>query len=60
MMTEQDFARLVDLIKARGYDEETAIRYAEIIGDTPEVDGQGHTLVRNLRGEIIDRLTLGE
>jgi hypothetical protein len=50
------FAELIG--RFTGLDPETAERYANAIGDTPEVDAQGLVVIRNGRGEIIDRISI--
>ncbi|HSM84596.1 MAG TPA: hypothetical protein VLT16_00535 [Candidatus Limnocylindrales bacterium] len=57
MLSEQDFNRLVDAIMSLGYGEEPAAQFAELIGDTPEFDGQGNTIVKQ-DGKVIARLPL--
>jgi hypothetical protein len=49
------FNLLVDEIMAQGIAEETAARYAELIGDTPTLDEQGRVLVLE-KGQVIATL----
>lgn len=56
-MTEAQFYDLIARIQALGHDEETAAEYARNIGDTPELDSAGLTVVRD--GEtVLARLSL--
>ncbi len=41
------------LADRHGLDEETAGRYANLIGDHPEFDDQDRLVVRDLDGEVI-------
>lgn len=50
------FAELIE--RSTGLDRETAERYANAIGDTPEVDGKGLVVIRDGSGEIIDRISI--
>jgi hypothetical protein len=45
MMNEETFGQLVDEIMSQGYDEETAVRYAVLIGDIPIADEHGNIIV---------------
>jgi hypothetical protein len=57
MLTDSGFAELVRSIEALGYDEATASDFARRIGDTPEHDAAGLTIIRD--GEtILARLRL--
>lgn len=56
--TDESFSLLIDEIRALGYDEETAGRYAVIIGDTPIADGKGNTLVLDEKGNLVVALPL--
>ena len=47
-------------IRALGHDAETAAAHAARIGDTPELDEAGFTVVRNEQGERVARLDLGD
>lgn len=51
------------LADRNGLDEETAMRYANMIGDTPEFDAEHRVVVRDEDGEVIAVLstrTVGE
>lgn len=39
-----------ELGKASGLDEQTALRYLSLIGDHPEVDAEGRTVIRDRLG----------
>ena len=40
-------------------DEATALRYANAIGDTPEIDAEGKTVIRDFfTGKVIDRVSI--
>ena len=40
-------------------DEATALRYANAIGATPEIDAEGKTVIRDfLTGKVIDRVSI--
>ena len=40
-------------------DEATALRYANAIGDTPEIDAEGKTGIRDFfTGKVIDRVSI--
>jgi len=55
MMEFDAFNKLVDQIMAQGHDDETAARYAGLIGDLPIRDEAGNLLV--MEGEkVIARL----
>lgn len=58
MMDESQFNALVDRIMRLGYDEDTAADYAVIIGDTPETDAAGRTIVRDESGQVLATLAL--
>jgi len=60
MMNEEQFRELMREIQALGYDEETAGEYAAIVGDTPEIDESGLTVVRSENGMVLARLKLKE
>ncbi len=55
MLDENAFEELVRQIQEQGFDEETAGRYAVLIGDMPVTDEQGRICVMS-GGEIIARL----
>jgi len=55
-MTEEGFNRLVDEIMAQGYDEETAARYAALIGDLPIIDDTDGKLLVMENGQVLARL----
>lgn len=53
-MEFENFTVLVREIMSQGFDEETASRYAAIIGDLPVRDSNGNILVRDVvRDEIV-------
>jgi hypothetical protein len=58
MMERNEFDLLIDRIMALGVDEEKAAVMARLIGDTPELDADGKTVVRDGAGEILIRLAL--
>jgi hypothetical protein len=58
MMNEEQFRELIKEIQALGYNEETAGDFAVYIGDTPEIDEHGLTVVRDESGNIVARLKL--
>jgi hypothetical protein len=58
MMTPEGMDELVKAIRALGYDEETAERYAVFIGDTPKVDETGKTVVIDDEGRELARIDL--
>jgi len=40
-------------------DSATALEYANAIGDTPEIDAEGKTVIRDFRtGKVIDRVSI--
>ncbi len=41
-----------------GFDPEKALRYADWIGDDPQLDEDGLVIVRNAQLEIIDRIAI--
>jgi hypothetical protein len=45
MIEYEDFSNLVDEIMTQGHDEETASRYAALIGDTPLYNEAGDIVV---------------
>jgi hypothetical protein len=55
MMNEETFGELVDQIMAQGYDEETAVRFAVLIGDIPISDEHGNIIVMS-GGQELARL----
>lgn len=57
MMDEAAFNELIDHIMALGHAEPIACHYARLIGDTPQLDEQGKTLVIE-NGEVLVRLDL--
>lgn len=46
-MDGKALSELVREIMRQGYDQETASRYAVLIGDTPELDPAGNVIVRD-------------
>ena len=54
-MTIQNMVAMADILRARGLSEEKALHYAALIGDTPEMDGEGKLLILE-NGAIIDRI----
>ena len=48
------------LAAANGIPIEVALNYQALIGDTPELDGQGKLVVRNETGVELARLTAPE
>lgn len=54
----ESFYALIDAIKALGFDEKTAGRYAAWIGDTPIFDSGGKIVVEDDQGREIDRIAL--
>ena len=58
MLTEEQFCALMERIERLGYDEETAGRFAALIGDTPCKDEQGRTVVIDKDGRPLARLAL--
>jgi hypothetical protein len=56
MTDDIGFAELVREIMAQGIDEQTASRYAGLIGDTPITDFSGYVLVRNEAGQLLAKL----
>ena len=52
------FCELVSEIVALGFDEETAARYASLIGDLPTSDGAGNIIVRDEQGRELAQLPL--
>lgn len=57
-MDRESFDRLVTEVMAQGYSEETAAYFAQLIGDTPEVDEQGRVVVRGQAHTELARLAL--
>jgi hypothetical protein len=57
-MTIESLAELAAEIKALGYDDRTAGRYAALIGDTPGIDEQGRIVVIDQNGREVARLKL--
>ncbi len=39
-----------------GFDPEKAFRYADWIGDDPQIDGDGLVIIRNAELQIVDRI----
>lgn len=58
MMDFEAFKQLAARIRALGYDADTAADYAGRIGDTPELDEAGLTVVRDDQGAVVARLRL--
>lgn len=58
MMTDAEFNKLIDRIIALGFGEEQACALAARIGDTPEIDERGRTVVRDEAGAVLARLEL--
>ena len=56
MLDEKAFGELVDEIKSQGFDEDTAVEYAVLIGDTPIMDEHRNVEVRNELGRVLARL----
>ena len=56
MLDEKAFDELVAEIMGQGFDEETAVDYAVLIGDTPIMDEHRNVEVRNERGHVLARL----
>lgn len=46
------------LEKELGLDPETALAYADTIGDTPEVDADGKVVIRDNANVVIARLAI--
>ena len=51
-MNFEAFEELIAEIVSQGYDQETAGRYASLIGDTPIADEQGNIVVMEIGREI--------
>lgn len=58
MLTKNGFDRLVTAIERLGFDEETAVDYAALIGDTPCLDESGLVVVTDETGRELARLRL--
>lgn len=59
MITGQDLRALAREIAARHeIDQETAWRYANLIGDTPETDDDENIIIRDENSEIIATLAI--
>lgn len=56
MMDENSLAELAAEIMAQGYDEETAWRFAALIGDVPFTDEAGKIIVQDEQGNELSRL----
>jgi hypothetical protein len=56
MMEVNGMDQLYHALLARGLDAATARRYAVLIGDTPEVNGSGHWVVRDEGGIVLDTI----
>jgi hypothetical protein len=56
MLEKDSLAQLAAEITSQGYDEQTAWRFAALIGDTPGFDEHGNLAVLDDCGEIIARL----
>lgn len=44
--------------KELGLDAKTALKYADFIGDTPEVDADGKVVIRDKKNKVIARLSI--
>jgi hypothetical protein len=44
--------------KELGLDAKTALKYADFIGDTPEVDADGKVVIRDTKNRIVARLSI--
>jgi hypothetical protein len=44
--------------KELGLDAKTALKYADFIGDTPEVDADGKVVIRDQKNKVIARLSI--
>lgn len=55
-----DLAKLASQLQTLAkVDDATALRYANAIGDTPEIDADGQTVIRDFAtGEVIDRVSI--
>jgi len=55
-----DIAKLAGhLAEVANLDGATALKYANAIGDTPEIDDDGKTVIRDFcTGKIIDRISI--
>ena len=58
MLNSDAFNKLVDEIMSKGVDEDTAARFAALIGDTPIADKDGNILVIE-GGKVLARLSIG-
>lgn len=58
MHSSESFRELTDEIQSLGYDEETAARFAALIGDTPCFDSAGLVIVVDQDGAELARLLL--
>ena len=58
VLTEEQFCALMERIERLGYDEETAARFAALIGATPHRDEQGRIVVLDRDGRELARLAL--
>jgi hypothetical protein len=58
MHTEDSFKQLIKAIESKGFDRETAGKFAVIIGDTPHVDEAGNTVVIDNEGKELARFKL--
>ncbi len=56
--SKESFIELIKAIESKGFDRETAGKYAVIIGDTPVVDEAGNTLVIDDQGKELARFKL--
>lgn len=56
-MSFDGLAELAEEIRRQGFDEETASRFAALIGDTPIIDDAGKVVVRD-GGRELARLKL--
>lgn len=55
-MNESDLDALALEIRLQGYDELSAWRYAQLIGDTPVFDERGNIVVREDDGTVLATL----
>jgi len=57
-LNKSHFIVLVNVIKRSGYDEDTAVKYATLIGDTPVIDEEGKTVVTDSTGNELARFQI--
>jgi hypothetical protein len=59
MMTVQTLRDLAAQIERElGLTPEKAMEYANAIGDTPEIDGDGKVVIRDWNNKVIDRISI--